>query len=170
MRRPMFVPESKPVDELLREMQAQRSHLAIVIDEYGGTAGVVSMEDIVEEIVGEITDEYDIESVPVQRIDRDTVRMTARLPVEDLAQLFGVEIPAGDDVETVGGLLAQALGRVPVPGASVEVHGLELLAESAGGRRNHIDTVLVRRLPEPGDEVDVADELSDEPQAKEVAQ
>ena len=169
MRRPMFVPESKPVDELLREMQAQRSHLAIVIDEYGGTAGVVSMEDIVEEIVGEITDEYDIESVPVQRIDPDTVRMTARLPVEDLAQLFGVEIPAGDDVETVGGLLAQALGRVPVPGASVEVHGLELLAESSGGRRNHIDTVLVRRLPEPGDEDEAADEASVERQAKEVA-
>ena len=169
MRRPMFVPESKPVDELLREMQAQRSHLAIVIDEYGGTAGVVSMEDIVEEIVGEITDEYDIETVPVQRIDPDTVRMTARLPVEDLAQLFGVEIPAGDDVETVGGLLAQALGRVPVPGASVEVHGLELLAESAGGRRNHIDTVLVRRLPEPGDEDEASEDASEQRDIKEVA-
>ena len=169
MRPPTFVPESKPVDELLREMQAQRSHLAIVIDEYGGTAGVVSMEDIVEEIVGEITDEYDIESVPVQRIDHDTVRLTARLPVEDLAQLFNVEIPAGDDVETVGGLLAQALGRVPVPGASVEVHGLELLAESAGGRRNHIDTVLVRRLPEPGDEDEPAADVANDREAKEVA-
>ena len=168
MRRPMFVPESKPVDELLREMQAQRSHLAIVIDEYGGTAGVVSMEDIVEEIVGEITDEYDIESVPVQRIDRDTVRMTARLPVEDLAELFGVEIPAGDDVETVGGLLAQALGRVPVPGASVEVHGLQLLAESAGGRRNHIDTVLVRRLPEPGYEDESTEGAAADVKATEV--
>ena len=158
------MPESKPVDALLREMQAQRAHLVVIIDEYGGTAGVVSMEDIVEEIVGEITDEYDIETTPVQRIDADTVRLTARLPVEDLRELFGVDIPSGDDVETVGGLLAQALGRVPIPGATVEVHGLELLAESAGGRRNHIDTVLVRRLPEPGAddaEADVADERAE---------
>ena len=159
MRPPTFVPESKPVDELLRDMQAQRSHLAIVIDEYGGTAGIVSMEDIVEEIVGEITDEYDIESVSVQRIDDDTVRMTARLPVEDLAELFGVEIPAGDDVETVGGLLAQALGRVAIPGAKVEVHGLELVAESSGGRRNHIDTVLVRRSSERGGDTDPEDDV-----------
>jgi CBS domain containing-hemolysin-like protein len=149
MRTPVFVPESKPVDELLREMQAHRTHIAIVIDEYGGTAGLVTIEDILEEIVGEITDEYDDERPPVERLDADTVRVTARLAIEDLAELFDdIELPERDDVETVGGLLAERLGRVPIPGASAEVGGLQLVAESAGGRRNRIDTVLVRRLPE----------------------
>ncbi|MEP6851450.1 MAG: hemolysin family protein [bacterium] len=148
MRPPEFVPESKPVDELLREMQARRSHLAVVIDEYGGTAGVVTIEDILEEIVGEITDEYDVERPPIERIDEDNVRVSARLPVEDLGELFDVELPGGDDVETVGGLLAQELGRVPIPGATVRTHGLELTAENTGGRRNRIDTVLARRVVE----------------------
>jgi CBS domain containing-hemolysin-like protein len=147
MRAPTLVPESKPVDELLREMQAHRTHIAIVIDEYGGTAGLVTIEDILEEIVGEITDEYDVERPPVERIDADTARVSARLAVEDLADLFDVAMPDRDDVETVGGLLAESLGRVPIPGARTVVHGLELVAESAGGRRNRIDTVLVHRLP-----------------------
>jgi CBS domain containing-hemolysin-like protein len=147
MREPVFVPESKGVDELLREMQASRTHLVIVIDEYGGTAGLVTIEDILEEIVGEITDEYDVETAPVERLDESTARVTARLAVEDLAELFNLDLPHRDDVETVGGLLAEALGRVPIPGASAQVHGLELVAESAGGRRNRVDTVLVRRLP-----------------------
>jgi len=144
MRPATFVPESKPIDELLREMQAQRTHIAIVIDEYGGTAGLITIEDILEEIVGEITDEYDDERPPVEQLDDGTVRVTARLSVEDLAEIFGVELPT-DEVETVGGLLAQALGRVPIPGASVQIEGLELTAESVGGRRNQVDTVLVRR-------------------------
>jgi CBS domain containing-hemolysin-like protein len=146
MRSVTYVPESKPVDELLRDMQAARSHIAVVIDEYGGTAGVVTIEDILEEIVGEITDEYDVERAPIERIDEDTARVTARLAVEDLGELFGVELPDRDDVETVGGLLAEALGRVPIPGAKAVVHGLELTAEDVGGRRNRIDTVLVHRL------------------------
>ena len=133
MRPVTYVPESKPVDELLREMQAARTHIAIVIDEYGGTAGLVTIEDILEEIVGEITDEYDVERAPIERIDDDTARVTARLAVEDLAELFGVELPDRDDVETVGGLLAEALGRVPIPGAHAEVHGLELIAEASAG-------------------------------------
>jgi CBS domain containing-hemolysin-like protein len=152
MREVTYVPESKPVDELLREMQAARSHIAIVIDEYGGTAGIVTIEDILEEIVGEITDEYDVERAPVERIDDDTARVTARLAVEDLGELFGVELPDRDDVETVGGLLAEALGRVPIPGASAVVYGLELTAEDVGGRRNRIDTVLVRRLSRDDDD------------------
>ena len=106
---------SKPVDELLREMQAQRIHVAIVIDEYGGTAGLVTIEDILEEIVGEITDEYDREPPPVEWLGDGTARVTARLPVDDLGELFGVSVDA-EDVETVGGLLAQALGRVPIAG------------------------------------------------------
>jgi CBS domain containing-hemolysin-like protein len=151
MRGAEFVPESKPVDELLREMQARRIHMAIVIDEYGGTAGLVTIEDVLEEIVGEITDEYDVERPPVEHLDGGSVRVTARLPVEDLGELFGVTLP-DDEVETVGGLLAQALGRVPIPGATAVVQGLELVAESVGGRRNRIDTVLVHRVRPPGEE------------------
>ncbi|MBA2554341.1 MAG: HlyC/CorC family transporter [Geodermatophilaceae bacterium] len=147
MRPPSFVPESKPVDALLREMQARRIHMAIVVDEYGGTAGLVTIEDILEEIVGEIADEYDEnERPPVEHLEDGSVRVVARLPVEDLGELFDVELTDDDDVETVGGLLARELGRVPIPGAQIEVRGLLLIAESAGGRRNRIDSVLVRRV------------------------
>jgi CBS domain containing-hemolysin-like protein len=154
MRQVSYVPESKPVDELLAEMQAKRTHIAIVIDEYGGTAGLVTIEDILEEIVGEITDEYDVERAPIERIDANTARVSARLSVEDLRELFNVDLPDRDDVETVGGLLADALGRVPIPGAHIEAFGLNLVAENAGGRRNRIDTVLVTRLPDPTDNDD----------------
>jgi CBS domain containing-hemolysin-like protein len=153
MRPPTFVPESKPVDELLRDMQAQRIHIAIVVDEYGGFAGLVTIEDILEEIVGEIADEHDrFSRPPVEELSDGSMRVTARLPVRDLAELFDVELPEDDDVETVGGLLARELGRVPIEGASAEVGGLRLVAESTGGRRNRIDTLLVCRegeLPEP---------------------
>jgi CBS domain containing-hemolysin-like protein len=153
MRPAEYVPESKPVDELLREMQTHRTHIAVVVDEYGGTAGLVTIEDILEEIVGEITDEYDNERAPIDRIDDETVRVSARLAVEDLAELFDdVDVPDRDDVETVGGLLADVLGRVPIPGAHAEAYGLQLTAESAGGRRNRIDTVLVKRVPPKDDD------------------
>ncbi|HEV7897992.1 MAG TPA: hemolysin family protein [Planosporangium sp.] len=146
MREAAYVPESKPVDDLLREMQAARNHIAIVVDEYGGTAGLVTIEDILEEIVGEITDEYDIaERPPVERLPDGAIRVTGRLPIEDLGELFETELPA-DEVETVAGLLAQALGRVPIPGAGADVAGLRLVAEGTTGRRNRIDTVLVRRV------------------------
>jgi CBS domain containing-hemolysin-like protein len=145
MRPATFVPESKPIDELLKEMQARQIHLAIVIDEYGGTAGLVTIEDILEEIVGEITDEYDQERPPVEWIkEGQHARVTARLPVEELAELFGVRIDA-EDVETVGGLLAQQLGRVPIAGSMATVQGLRLTAESLAGRRNRIGTVMVQR-------------------------
>ncbi|MFI5954837.1 hemolysin family protein [Cryptosporangium sp. NPDC051539] len=163
MRDAEFVPESKPVADLLREMQQRRIHMAIVIDEYGGTAGLVTIEDILEEIVGEIADEYDNERPPVENLDDGSVRVTARLPVEDLGELLDVDLPDySDDIETVGGLLAHELGKVPIPGASVRIQGLELTAESAGGRRNRIDTVLVRRLEpssddEPAEETHTAD-------------
>jgi CBS domain containing-hemolysin-like protein len=145
MRPATFVPESKPVDELLKEMQARQIHLAIVIDEYGGTAGLVTIEDILEEIVGEITDEYDQEQPPVEWIEEGQhARVTARLPVEELEELFDVRIDA-EDVETVGGLLAQQLGRVPIAGSMATVAGLKLTAESLAGRRNRIGTVTVQR-------------------------
>jgi CBS domain containing-hemolysin-like protein len=149
MRPPAFVPESKPVDELLRDMQARRTHIAIVVDEYGGFAGLVTIEDILEEIVGEIADEHDaVSRPPVEHLDDGSVRITARLPVEDLAELFDVELPEDDDVETVGGLLARQLGLVPIEGSAAEVAGLQLVAESTGGRRNRIDTILVSRVPD----------------------
>jgi len=144
MRPATFVPESKPVDALLREMQARQIHLAIVIDEYGGTAGLVTIEDILEEIVGEITDEYDQEQPTVDWLGPGRARVTARLPVTDLEELFGVSIDA-EDVETVGGLLAYALGRVPIAGSVATVSGLTLTAESLAGRRNRIGTVTVER-------------------------
>ncbi len=145
MRPATFVPDSKPIDQLLREMQAQRIHLAVVIDEYGGTAGLVTIEDILEEIVGEIADEYDQTAPRVEQLANGTARVTARMSVQELAELFDAEIDV-DDVETVGGLLAHALGRVPIAGSTATVAGLTLTAESLAGRRNRIGTVLVQRL------------------------
>jgi CBS domain containing-hemolysin-like protein len=166
MRTPTFVPESKPVDELLRDMQAQRIHIAIVVDEYGGFAGLVTIEDILEEIVGEIADEHDrFQRPPVEELPNGSYRVTARLPVQDLAELFpDVELPEDDDVETVGGLLARELGVVPIEGSQAEVAGLRLVAESTGGRRNRIDTILVCRVPEDEEPAE-----SEEPQADRAA-
>ena len=152
MRPAAFIPESKPVDALLRDMQARRIHMAVVVDEYGGFAGLVTIEDILEEIVGEIADEHDQQERPrVEELPDGSVRITARLAVEDLADLFKVELPEGDDVETAGGLLARALGRVPIEGSEAEVGGLRLVAESTGGRRNRIDTILVTRVADDPD-------------------
>ncbi len=148
MRSATFAPDSKPVDDLLREMQAGHVHLAIVIDEYGGTAGLVTIEDILEEIVGEITDEYDRERPPVEWLSDGSARVSARLSVEELEQLFSVGIDA-EDVETVGGLLAHQLGKVPIAGSQATVAGLRLTAENLTGRRNRIGTVTVRRAGQP---------------------
>jgi CBS domain containing-hemolysin-like protein len=149
MRPASYVPDSKPVDELLRQMQAQRNHVAIVIDEYGGTAGLVTIEDILEEIVGEITDEYDLnEQPPVEWLSDHSARVTARLSVTELGELFGINLEE-EDVETVAGLLAHALGRVPIAGSTATVRGLKLTAENLEGRRNKIGTVLVEREEEP---------------------
>jgi CBS domain containing-hemolysin-like protein len=147
MRPASFIPDSKRLDGLLKDMQVSRNHMAIVVDEYGGTAGLLTIEDILEEIVGEITDEYDLdERPPIEWIDVVSVRVSSRLPVEDLGELFGIELD-DSDVETVGGLLAQRLGRVPLPGAEAEIAGLRLRAEGGKDRRGRmrITTVLVRR-------------------------
>jgi CBS domain containing-hemolysin-like protein len=163
MRPASFIPESKPVDELLREMQASRTHMAVVVDEYGGFAGLVTIEDILEEIVGEIADEHDaVQRPPIEELADGSVRITARLPVEDLADLMKVQLPDDDGVETVGGLLARELGVVPIEGSEAEVGGLRLVAESTGGRRNQIDTILVSRLSEPGE--DGVEESAREPE------
>jgi CBS domain containing-hemolysin-like protein len=150
MRPVLYVPDSKPVDALLREMQAERKHVAVVVDEYGGTAGLVTIEDVLEEIVGEITDEYDVDRVDVEHLDDGSTRVSSRYPVDDLEEICGVAVE-DDDVDSVGGLMAKHLGRVPIAGSVVEAHGLRFEAEAPTGRRNRIGTVLVSRL-EPADE------------------
>jgi CBS domain containing-hemolysin-like protein len=145
MRPASYVPDSKPVDELLREMQRDQNHIALVVDEYGGTAGLVTIEDILEEIVGEITDEYDRDVPAIEHLDDGSVRVPARMAVDEVGELFDVDLDV-DGVDTVGGLLASQLGRVPIPGATAYVNGLVLVAESAKGRRNRIGTVLISRL------------------------
>jgi CBS domain containing-hemolysin-like protein len=154
MRPAYFVPESKPIDELLSEMQTRRQHLAIVVDEYGGTAGLVTIEDLLEEIVGEITDEYDQEEIEVEQLEDGSVRVSSRYPVDDLVELFGFDVEE-EDVDSVGGLMAKHLGLVPIPGSQVVAHGLRFTAEETAGRRNKIGTVLITRV-ETEDQDDTA--------------
>ena len=149
MRDAEFVPDSKPLDDVLSDMQANRNHMALLVDEYGGIAGLVTIEDVLEEIVGEISDEYDIDEIaPIEELGDGVYRVSSRLPVEDLEELFDVEIDLDlDDVDTVGGLLALRLGRVPLPGAKVKFDGLRMVAEGGPNRlgRQRITTVVVRR-------------------------
>lgn len=150
MRPAVFVPDSKPLDSLLAEMQRDRNHMAVLVDEYGGIAGLVTIEDVIEEIVGEIADEYDTdETPPIEDLGDGTYRVSARLPVEDLGELFDVEIP-GDEVETVGGLLGFELGRVPLPGSQIETAGLRMRGEGGADVRGRvrISTVHVERIPD----------------------
>jgi CBS domain containing-hemolysin-like protein len=149
MRAPYFVPDSKRADELLRDMQSARVHMAIVIDEYGGTAGLVTIEDILEEIVGEIADEYDTSAPEVTELSGGSFRVMARMHVDDFANLVGMDIDSEEEgVDTVLGLMAKRLGRVPIPGAEATVDGWILIAEQGAGRRNRIGTVLARPRPE----------------------
>lgn len=147
MRPPVFVPDSKPLDTLLREMQRDRNHMALLVDEYGAIAGLVTIEDVLEEIVGEIADEYDTDEVaPVEELGDKSFRVSARLPLEDLAELYELELDDDLDVDTVGGLLAHELGRVPLPGAEVTWDALRLRAEGGADHRGRVrvGTVLVR--------------------------
>jgi CBS domain containing-hemolysin-like protein len=148
MRPAMFVPDTKPVDALLREMQAERMHVALVVDEYGGTSGLVTIEDILEEIVGDISDEYDPTATDVEHLSNGSVRVPSRLSLDDLGEVFDLEL-ADDDVDSVGGLMAKYLGRVPIPGAEVEVDSLRLVAEAPTGRRNRLGTVIVSVAERP---------------------
>ncbi|WP_169078033.1 hemolysin family protein [Microcella alkalica] len=138
----LFLPESKKADDALRQLQLESNHLALVVDEYGGIAGLVTMEDLIEELVGEISDEYDRELAVSERLDEDRYRVSARMPVDELGDLFGIELD-DDDVDSVGGLLTKHLGRLPVAGSRVEVDGLVLVAERTEGRRKGVTTVLV---------------------------
>jgi CBS domain containing-hemolysin-like protein len=150
-----YVPESKPVDDLLREMQRDQSHFAVVVDEYGGTAGLVTIEDIIEEIVGEIADEYDREAPGVEDLGDGTFRVPATMDIDDLADLFDVDIEE-DEVDTVGGLIGKSIGRVPIVGSRCEVGGLALTAERMAGRRHRIASVIVQRLVAPDEESETA--------------
>ncbi|GAA4848191.1 hemolysin family protein [Luteimicrobium xylanilyticum] len=138
----VFVPESKPVDDLLREMQAASNHIAIVVDEYGGIAGLVTIEDTLEEIVGELTDEHDHSGPEVEDLGDGRYRVPARLGLDDLGDLFGLRID-DDDVETAAGLLAKALGKVPLAGSSADAQGLHLVADRVEGRRRRLATLVV---------------------------
>jgi len=156
LRTPVFVPESMSVDDLLHELQRRKVHLAIVLDEYGGTAGLVTIEDLLEEIVGEIQDEYDEEEPLIVALSDDEARVDGRTAVDDLGSLFGTELALEDEDEydTVGGLIYHRIGGVPKPGDQVSVDGLTLTVESTDGRR--VSKVLVVRTrsedDRPGDD------------------
>jgi CBS domain containing-hemolysin-like protein len=139
-----FVPESKKADALLRQMQAESNHLAMVVDEYGGIAGLVTLEDLIEELVGDISDEYDKDVVEVEDLGDGRFRVNARLPVDELGELFDLDLD-DDDVDSVGGLLAKTLGRLPDAGSVASTSGLILTAERTEGRRKRISTILVQR-------------------------
>ena len=148
-----YVPETKPADDLLREMQTGRFHMALAVDEYGGTAGLVTMEDLLEEVVGELTDEHDPELPEVVEVAPGTYRVPARLALDELGELFDLEID-DDDVDTAGGLLTKAIGRVPLPGAAGDIQGVHLLAEETAGRRRQVSTILASRTPTPEEDPD----------------
>src|SRR5215213_402974 len=159
MRKPVWCPDSKPIDELLREMQLKRVHVVIVVDEFGGTAGMATIEDILEEIVGEITDEYDEETSDITQLGEERYRVSSRLPVDELGDLFGLEL-TDEDVETVGGLMAKQLNKVPIAGYVVKYDGLELVAERSAGRRNRIGTVIVTKISSADVEADARAEAA----------
>ena len=144
LRKAVFVPETKRLAELLRDMQSKQFHMAIVVDEYGGTAGLVTLEDLLEEIVGEIVDEYDVEEPGVVRLPDGTVRVPGSLSIDDLSEELGVELP-DEEWDTVGGLVLNLMGHVPEPRESVRFQGFEFTTERVQGRR--IASVRIKRLP-----------------------
>jgi CBS domain containing-hemolysin-like protein len=155
LRKATFVPENKTAADLLKEMQRNQIHMAIVVDEYGGTAGLITIEDIIEEIVGEIADEYDDQEKPIEWLSETTARVAAKLNIEDFATELKIEIAESDmeDVDSVGGFVAKSLGKVPIPGSTITVAGVKLIAERPEGRRHRIATFLVERESTPGEEL-----------------
>ena len=144
-----FVPESKRLDDLLTDMRKQRVHMAIVVDEYGGTAGLVTIEDLLEEIVGEIEDEYDLVEQNIVRISNEEALLDGRVTIEELNGLFGTQV-ANEDYDTVGGCVFHYLGRVPAIGDDVETEGVKMTVLSVEGHR--IKRLRVLRLPPPPEE------------------
>jgi CBS domain containing-hemolysin-like protein len=150
MRPPIFVPENKEAADLLREMQRNQIHLAIVVDEYGGTAGIITIEDIIEEIVGEIADEYDDGVESFTWISESKARAKASIHIEDLAEELKITIAEEDydGIDTIGGLMAQTLGRVPIAGSTITVQGWSITSERPVGRRRRISSVMIERVVE----------------------
>ena len=134
LRAAHFVPETKRVSDLMREMQSDKFHLAMVVNEYGGTAGLVTLEDLIEELVGEIVDEFDVEETPVEELASGGVRVSARLPVDEVNDLLDAHLPTGA-WDTVGGLVFDLLGHVPVAGESITSEGMRLVVDRVNGRR-----------------------------------
>jgi len=152
-----FVPETKRVAELMREMQAEKFHMAIVVDEYGGTAGLVTLEDLIEELVGEIVDEYDVEEPLIEWLPNGDSRVNARMPVDELNDLLHARLPENDDWDSIGGLVLHLLGHVPANGEIVEVAGWQLTAERVQGRRiGRVRLSRVGKEEAPGDEGEAA--------------
>lgn len=139
-----FVPETMFSDNLMRSMQQELFHIAIVIDEYGGTAGLVTIEDLLEVLVGDLVDEHDKDVADPEEISSGIWKLPARFPINELDEILGVEIE-DEDVDTVGGLLAKAIGKVPLPGATGSIHGINLIAQEAVGRRKQVGTILVSK-------------------------
>jgi len=150
-RKAVFVPESKALKDLLQDMQQSSTHVAVVIDEYGGVAGLVTMEDVIEELVGDIVDEYDREIPDVEQLEEGLYRVNARFPLFELGELLEIELD-DEDVDSVGGLLTKELGRLPKVGDQVQLSGLELTADRVEGRGKRLLTVVVRLLVEPNSE------------------
>ncbi len=150
LRKVVFIPESMPVDDLLKAMQANATHIAMVVDEYGGVAGLVTLEDIIEELVGEIADEYDDAELEVVSLDDGGYRVAARYSLFELGELFEIELE-DEDVDSVGGLLAKELGRLPVRGDEVKYSGLIFRADRVEGRRKRLVSVLVSKDEELSD-------------------
>lgn len=158
VRPAVFIPESKKADETLKQLQSQSTHMAFVVDEYGGIAGLLTLEDLIEELVGEISDEYDRGAPDVQKLDDSTYLVATRLPVDELGELFGLELE-DEDVDSVGGLLTKELGRLPIVGDSVSISGLIMTADKSGSHRKRVTRVVVT-----ADQalVDVTEAFSDE--------
>ena len=160
-RTAIFIPESKPVDDLLREMQTSSRHIAIIIDEYGGVAGLATMEDVIEEIVGDISDEYDRDVPDVETLEDGTLRVSSRLPLFELGELFELDLE-DEDVDSVGGLLTKELGKLPKRGDRVTVSGLSLTADRIEARRKHLVTVLVSKDSNLADSLSAFDSIEQE--------
>jgi CBS domain containing-hemolysin-like protein len=146
IRPAVFIPEIKNAAELLREMQRDQIHMAIVVDEYGGTAGIITIEDIIEEIVGEIADEFDDQVENFVWLSEDKARAKASLHIEDLADELKLEIEKDEDVDTIGGLMAQQLGRVPIAGSTISLKEWKITSERPIGRRRRISSVMIERI------------------------
>jgi CBS domain containing-hemolysin-like protein len=154
MRPPVFVPENKRAAELLRDMQRDQIHLAIVVDEYGGTAGIITIEDIIEEIVGEIADEYDDGVESFIWLSEVKARAKASIHIEDLAAELKIKIDEEEyeGIDTIGGLMAQKLGRVPIAGSTITIEGWSITSERPLGRRRRISSVMIEKVEEIGED------------------